>query len=189
MREGCDCGGTWSGDLCRRAWQRGSPPLGPSCWANRFSGGRLHRDGSLAERGGRNLALGVRRRRLLLRRAESSVLPATRQQLLRALPENRFCNRGSDSEARGLFLCSLVSSGLLTQLEKLKGLPAWGPRAAKRLGEGCSLCPFHLWVIPAPTVQECERAGLPPAVEAEVLVGPKTPTGYLEEMFTKCKID
>lgn len=100
MREGCNCGGKWSGDLCRRAWQRGSPPLGSSCSANRFSGRRLHRDGSLAERGGKNVALGVRRGRLLLWRAESSVLPAKQQQLLSALPENRFCNRVSRSTVK-----------------------------------------------------------------------------------------
>ena len=98
MQEGFNCGGKWSRDVCRRAWQRSSQPLGSSCSANQFSGGRLHRDGSLAERGGKNLALGVRRARLLLWRAESSVLPAKRQQLLRAFPENHFCNHMSQAD-------------------------------------------------------------------------------------------
>ena len=93
MTEGFNCGGKWSRDMCR-AWQRANQPLGSSCSANQFSGGRLHKDGSLVERGDKNLALSVRRARLLLWRAESSVLPAKLQQLLRALPENRFCNQG-----------------------------------------------------------------------------------------------
>ena len=46
------------------------------------------------------MALGGRRGMLLLRRAESWVLPAKRQQLLRALPENRFCHRVSRSTVK-----------------------------------------------------------------------------------------
>ena len=58
------------------------------------------------------------------------------------------------------------SSGVLMQLEKLTGLQTPGPGAARRLGEDCPVCSFHLWVIPAPAVRECEDAELPPAVEA-----------------------